>query len=130
VALANALALEKENRKTNKHRERFADGDSVLEREFRMTGKMEPKWNGPRVLLRVNPGGLTAIVRRLYDETPHRVHLDDLRLYHKRNTDEQHFDPELFGDEDRAPIPTFYVERGAMSGALLLGQRGFDLRWP
>jgi hypothetical protein len=127
IALANALAAEKEMQKSNAHREKFNDGDLVLVRQFDTVGKMEPKWLGPRILTQMNPGGLSAQVRRLYDDRSSRYHLDDLRVYHKRNAEEHHYDQPA--TQERVPAPVFHVERTAMSDALLLGQRGFDLRW-
>jgi hypothetical protein len=62
------------------------------------------------VLLRVNPRGLTGIVYQLYGEVPHRVYLDDINVYHKRNADECHVEASLVEEEYQTPILAFYVE--------------------
>ena len=91
IALANAFAVEREKRKSNTHREKFQDMDLVLIRDFirdkEGTGKMKPRWIGPVVLERLNPGGRTAMVRKVYASGSHRVHLDDLRLFYQRSSD-------------------------------------------
>ncbi|EKV12008.1 hypothetical protein PDIG_47230 [Penicillium digitatum PHI26] len=131
IALTNALADEKERRKSSSRREAFQEGDLVFVRDLRSEkvskDKMKPKWFGPRKLVKINPGRLTAMVGRLYGDGTSKYHLDDLRLYHRRENENFHFDRPP--DSPPEVIPPFRVERTAMSMALLAGQRSFDLRW-
>lgn len=72
IALTNALAEEKERRKSDKRCNAFREGDLVLVRDLKREkvskNKMAPKWFGPRKLVKVNPGGITAMVSRLYGD--------------------------------------------------------------
>lgn len=118
IDLMNALAEEKERRKSNARREAFQEGDLLLVRDLRREKvskhKMTPKWFGPRKIIKINPGRVTAMVSRLYGAKTSKYYLDDLRLYLRRET---------------VSVPPLEVERTAMSMALLLGQRSVDLRW-
>lgn len=83
-------------------------------------------------MTRVNKGRKTAIVRRVYRERESRFHLDDLRPYVQGQNDQKLYDPKIpyFLGEKEAPTPVYHVERSAMKGAILLGQRSLDLIWP
>ncbi|KAK4861328.1 hypothetical protein LT330_004244 [Penicillium expansum] len=88
IALTNALAEERERRKSNARREAFQEGDLVL--------------FGPRKIIKINPGRVSAQVTRLYGSKTSKYHLDDLRLYFRRENEDFHYD----GCEIRPETPT------------------------
>lgn len=126
IALTNALAEEKERRKSNIRREAFQEGDLVLVRDLRKekvsTDKISPKWFGLRKLAKINLGRVTAMVSRLYGAKTSKYRLDDLCLYFRRENEHLHY-------RETVPMPPLEVERTTISMALLLGQRSVDLLW-
>ena len=45
--------------------------------------KLESRWSEPHRLVKVNPGGVSGMVRKLYGDgtDSRRIHLDDMKVY-------------------------------------------------
>ena len=81
--------------------------------------KLESRWSEPHRLIKVNPGGVSGMVCKLYGDQSdtRRIHLDDMKVYCPRS---QY--PEL-----TAAHTTVSHARDAMKFAGFPGQRALDL---
>ena len=93
-------------------------GDLVLVRDFQKEKhfgrKLESNWIGPRLLTEVTQSGVSGYVQELYGEKVKKYHLDDLKKYCARPTDNN----------------ATSIERNAMLYAGFPGQRAVDLNSP
>jgi hypothetical protein len=115
---------------TTEERQRSAryqpvQGDLVIVRDKTVDNqrgrKLEPKWKGPRLVVRVSRHGLSAEVREIYgDGASKRYHVDDMKQYYSRGTT-------IAGGEDRRgrcdPSPSVITARTGMEEAVLVGQK-------
>ena len=85
-----------------------------LQREKQHGRKLDPSWLGPRLLVELTNSGVSGYVQELYGEKTKRYHLDDLKVYCKR----------------QATSNYTTIERGAMLYAGFPGQRAVALDSP
>lgn len=69
---------------------------------------------------KIDAGRVTAWVSRLYSSKASKYHLDDLRVYYRRENEGRHYDSSIAMSWN--PTLPLEVERTAMSMAMLLGK--------
>jgi hypothetical protein len=99
------------------------EGDLVLlwdaQMEKQLGRKLESRWTEPHRLVKVNPGGVSGMVSKLYGDQNNlrRIHLDDMKVYCSRSDY-----PDLI-----TTAATVSYSREAMNHAGFPGQRAVDL---
>ena len=77
--------------------------------------KLDPEWMGPWLLIDHTLSGVSGYVQELYNDNTKKYHLDDLKVYCKRD-DEMNY--------------TSIIKRNAMLYAGFQGQRAVNLHSP
>ena len=94
-------------------------GDLVLVRDMQKEKqhgrKLDPSWVGPRLLMRLTGSGVSGYVQEMYDDKVKRYHLDDLKVYCRR---------------ERTATAATVIDRAAMMYTGFPGQRAVDLDSP
>ena len=102
---------------------KLKEGDLVLlwnaQLEKHLRRKLESRWTEPHRLVKINPGGVSGMVCKLYgnQDNLYRIHLDDMKVYCLQSQ-----------FQEGIAIPTTVSHsRDTMSCAGFPGQRALDL---